>query len=400
MSGGLEPSWGLLPDYVYKVVLKREWSSISVIKNRLSGKKAFPIKIGLKPPSGKNALANYSHLEEFIKQWLDFEHQELLMREIRNFRNVGQQQVPTFLVIDSIKALAKYLGKEAQEKLVQWESKILPIMELDNALVSACIGHLEVIDTMAQTECVAMAKLIPQLRPKMGQGLYLRALPVTLVHTKFIETYDSFITSCLDVLTDNEVSNSGGLMSWLECTPKPIGWILVRPLCPKTKKSLGNIPILKMSQRDLSHFNFPCKNIIVVENESTGLSLPEMAETIAVFGGGANVSWLSSEYLSNKHVYYWGDFDSYGFKFLNDARQLCPHLKSIMMDESTLMVFESYMSDDNFHEGELPELTSEEFLVYDSLRNNKYANTRLEQEYISQDFIENFFRKVMSKSSR
>lgn len=389
MSNDHQPSWGLLPYDVYKMVYKREWSSISLIKKRLSGSKEFPIKIGLKPPTGKDALSNYSHLETFLNQWLEFKHQELLVREMRNYRNVGQQHIPTFLVIDSTKSLAKYLGKEAQEKLIDWEMKMRPILELNSAFATVCIEQLGTIDSMTQAECNTMANLIPQLKPGMGKGLYLRALPVTQVHTKFIETYIGFITRCLDIITGNGVSHAGGLIRWLGCIPKPVGWIFVRPLCSKVRESLGNVPIFKMSQNDLHNFDFPCKNIIVIENETTGLSLPDISETIAVFGGGANVSWLSSEHISNKQIIYWGDIDSYGFKYLSDARLLCPHIRSIMMDEATILAFENHMTEDNYYDGEMPGLTDKELSVCMAMRNKMYTNTRLEQEFISQDFMIN-----------
>ncbi len=385
--------WGLLPEQVHLLVHKREWSSFGVIKQRLLGKKGFPIRIGLKPPSGTEALSNIDHFQIYISQWNAFPYQHLLLKENRNYRNLGQQHIPKHLVINSMKELFEYLGPEAIERSKNWEIKMKSLLAIDRRLSVACFNELETLENMTVLECNLLSLVINQMHPGMGKGVYLRALPLAGVNTKFVETYESFITRCLDELFLEDVSKKGGLNEWLGCEPKPKGWLFVRPLCNATRQKLGNIPILKMAQEDLTKFNFPCSNIIVVENDASGLSLPVLPNTIAVFGGGGNVSWMKSTYLHDKRVFYWGDIDSYGFKFLSDARKLCPHTLSVMMDVETILNFEKRMTGDSFYGGNMSSLTNDEQVLCKNIRTNQYLNTRLEQELIAQDYIDTAIKK-------
>nr|WP_306671236.1 Wadjet anti-phage system protein JetD domain-containing protein [Endozoicomonas sp. SESOKO2] len=84
----------------------------------------------------------------------------------------------------------------------------------------------------------------------------------------------------------------------------PSGWLIVRPLCPKTQANMMGLPILKLSTDVLRHHPLPGSHILVVENEQTGFALPECDDTVAVAGGGRNVSWVDADWLETKTVAY------------------------------------------------------------------------------------------------
>lgn len=389
--------WGLLPEDVYKIVFQKEWSTIAKIKRRLLGKKNFPIRISLKPPSGVQALKHINHFQEYISKWNGFKYPEMLIREKRSFREIGEHNVPKVLIINSVKQLLEYLGAESVERSKGWEIKMEPLLNIDKVLSVACIRELETLERMTLLECKLLAEVIRQLRSGIGNGLYLRAVPLIGVDTKFLETYESIITRCLDVLYSDDVSKSGGLREWLGCEPKPTGWLLVRPLCKTAREAFGGLKIFKMSQDNLAGYHFPCNRIIVVENDASGLSLPELSDTIAVIGGGGNVSWMKSSNLKGKRVYYWGDIDSHGFKFLSDARSLCPATISLMMDRETVLQFESRMTLDSFYTGSVDNLTNDESILFQDLKNGKFSNSRLEQEFIAQDYINCYVDRISEK---
>jgi hypothetical protein len=49
--------------------------------------------------------------------------------------------------------------------------------------------------------------------------------------------------------------------------------------------------------------------------------------TIAVLGSGQDLQWLSSEYLADKKIAYWGDMDSWGMQMLARARTYRPRVE-------------------------------------------------------------------------
>ncbi|NIR95359.1 MAG: hypothetical protein GWO08_17420, partial [Gammaproteobacteria bacterium] len=65
-------------------------------------------------------------------------------------------------------------------------------------------------------------------------------------------------------------------------------------------------PLLQLSTQTLRAAPLPATNILVVENTQSGYGLPALNDTVAVFGGGANVSWMDAPWLRDKNIGYWG----------------------------------------------------------------------------------------------
>lgn len=177
-------------------------------------------------------------------------------------------------------------------------------------------------------------------------------------------------------------------MEWLNCRENPKGWLFVRPLCGESRSALGGLPILQMDTDTLLNFELPARNILVVENVQSGLALPSLENTIAVFGGGKNVSWLSASWLESKRVAYWGDIDSEGFRILGDARSRCLTVRSIMMDEATVNAFNNRMVGEPESARLRPRcLERQEAVLLQKLREGHFGKRRLEQERLSSNYI-------------
>lgn len=83
---------------------------------------------------------------------------------------------------------------------------------------------------------------------------------------------------------------------------------------------------------------------------------------------------------------YWGDLDTHGFAILSRARSYLRKLKSLLMDETTLLSHRDlWGQEDNQHpSAELPLLTAAEQWVYQGLKQQRWGtNVRLEQERIT-----------------
>jgi hypothetical protein len=75
--------------------------------------------------------------------------------------------------------------------------------------------------------------------------------------------------------------------------------------------------------------------VLVVENRDVFLCLPEIAETLAVFGSGKASSLLHvCGWLDASEVVYWGDCDEAGYGILSNLRLNFPRVRSALMDEN------------------------------------------------------------------
>ncbi|MCG0434814.1 DUF2220 domain-containing protein [Pseudomonas aeruginosa] len=93
-----------------------------------------------------------------------------------------------------------------------------------------------------------------------------------------------------------------------------------------------------------------------------------------MFGGGANTAWLQAEWLKDRRIGYWGDLDTWGLKFLADARLRQPHVEAVMMDRDTLIAHvERGVCEER--PAELPDygLTLAERSLFEELRSGRYG---------------------------
>lgn len=386
--------WGLLPAQALALLRKREWENTSHLKALLTGERNFPISISLKPPSGPQALANLEHFQNFCESWRLYPQQAQVLYKSRSYRTLEQQRIPTKLEIDSVQSLVSVLGDDALRRYEHWSRVIAPILEapmakaLEQELYRALIANLSLLDRLSAEQSYNIAGLLPQLTKNAGQGLYLRALPVRGIDTKFIEEQQVLLQTLLDVIFSGAITDAGGLIPWLGCIPIPKGWLCIKPLSNRVAREIGGFPVMQLPLDVLQRNALPAQRILIVENLSSGLALPSQPDTVAVIGTGRNLQWLSASWLADKQVAYWGDIDTWGLTMLSDARVHCPHISALMMDLPTVLSHQERMVAEPEPAPYMPlMLTEAERRLYSDLLSGRFEQGRLEQERLSQDYV-------------
>jgi len=381
-------NWGLLPVDVKELLKKREWENSSRLRKRFLGQLPFPITVNLKPPTGTQALQDLEHFRQYTQEWKSSSQTEQITWQSKKFRQLGKVDIPTHLKINSIESLIEFLGNGVIEQSQHWQAIMKPILAYDEDIYAVLVKHLNYLDKITINDAKCIANLLSQLKPNMAQGCYLRALPVKGVDTKFIEAHQQLITALLDEIYENNISESGGLIPWLDCRSKPKDWLFVKPLCDKTKSDLSGLHLLRLSTDVLLEQALPAERILIVENEQSGFALPELANTIAVFGGGRNVSWTNADWLKSCNVGYWGDIDTWGFVFLSEVRRNLGSIHPLLMDKETVLKHKDNMVHEDNPCSQLPDyLTEEEQTLFCEVRDGYYGATRLEQEKLNSLYI-------------
>jgi hypothetical protein len=77
--------------------------------------------------------------------------------------------------------------------------------------------------------------------------------------------------------------------------------------------------------------------IVITENKMNFLTLPTLANTLGIWGGGNAAQLLTTvSWLNNCRVLYWGDMDVHGFHIVSRLRRAFPHMTTAMMGLRTL----------------------------------------------------------------
>ena len=245
-----------------------------------------------------------------------------------------------------------------------------------------------------------------------GEQLYLRALPLVHIDTKFIENHDRLLLELLktvnlftdaDELPDADAIDKLG--RFLGVVPRPGGYVNMVVLDPELvgdSSVTGRYRQSMLPINELKEHAPVGKNILIVENKDSGFMLPELKDTVAIFGGGKNVAWAANSWLSGKNkVAYWGDLDQSGFRILSDIRLKAGfEIPSLMMDLSTIELHRDRMcadaSGETVEPREAERLTSAERDAADYLAGAEPSANRLEQEKLDQDYVLRNIREFFS----
>lgn len=384
--------WGLMTDTALNRIRLSFWANRPVFKALMKGEKPFPISLSLKPPDVKQAQSNLTHLQQYITSWQKFPHNQFVVFEPNTLKELSIAPLPVKLKLPDIQSVATCLGETELQELQQIQEKISYILAQSfvpeskrEDLFFCLIDFLETLAAFNQSELNNLCLLIPQLREGLGQNQYLRALPVTQVDTKFIDDNQVFIEALLNLIYDNQVTP---LIHWLNCKRNPKAWLMVRPLDKDTQKKLSGLPLLQIDTQTLVNYPLPARHILVVESVQSGLGIPELPDTIVVFGGGKNLNWLAARWLNKKKVAYFGNIDTQGLAILADARAKLPSIQPLMMDRNTLACYQERMVATNCFD-DIPSVnfTTEEQALFNSLHEGINGKNRLVQERLPPDYI-------------
>jgi hypothetical protein len=317
-----------------------------------------------------------------------------------NYRTVNTKRHSTQDVIDEISFKSeidflKFIRKESEAEIFRKNSdKILArFPELLEWIKKYPLKVVQYADIWEQLLIVCNYF---QQNPK--PNLYIRELPA--VHTKFIETNKGILLEILNrILQASDINQEFNTVKDFE---KRFGLkfnqsqIRVRVLDKIiAHRCLSGLTDVVITQDEFCNLQIPCKKVFILENKTNFsnlmnfLTLPQMENTIGIFGSGFMVANLKNAWwLAEKEIYYWGDIDTHGLQILSQIRGYFPNTKSIMMDFETLNTFK-----DDWSNGEptavtsLSNLTADEQKLFLFVKGKGIEPIRLEQEKISHEYV-------------
>lgn len=236
-------------------------------------------------------------------------------------------------------------------------------------------------------------KVVSYFNSNPNPNLYIRELPIK-VHTKFIEENKSILRELLDMVTidslnKDEKKHFESRFNLKYNEPLVRFRLLDKQIAQNSFSGLEDITI-KIS--DFSKLNVSVEKVLIVENLMNLLTLPNMPNTMAIFGQGFKALSLKGiEWLKACKIYYWGDLDAQGFEILSGFRSHYHQTESLMMDKTTFDMFYENDLETKSKTEILLHLNEDEHKMHQLLFKNKW---RLEQEKIPMDYTLSQLKKL------
>ena len=370
-----------------EIKLKAQRKYAEYLKSLINESTIFPLVI----PGNKTY--NKSSMDEFRREISDISRDS---KEKKGFgytieyqtirtKSLGLQDLPIKVFFECEEDFVRYIAKlEEIQAFKQNYQKILQLIPKLKTWIE--LNPLKVIDNATNWD--SLLKVCQYFQTTPQPNLYIRELPI-LVHTKFIEQNKNILRALLlEIIPeycDHNQTNFENCFNLKTHESQVRFRILDSQL---SNNYLLGITDLAIPLSQFKSLALPIKRVIVIENKVsfyTALTLPDISNTIVIFGSGYKISELKQvTWLHDVELLYWGDIDSQGFEILSQFRSYFPHTNSLLMDEITFdLFFEQDLGTPTTIKVE-NYLNDEEQYLYQRISSN---NWRLEQEKIPVEYI-------------
>lgn len=257
--------------------------------------------------------------------------------------------------------------------------------------------YFDVLADYSDADFRRLEEMLACLLHHPNSQLYPRQIPIAGADSKWLEARKGIIS---DLLATLQGGPTGGRDLYKRCGLRlPPQLIRIRVLDAELRTQLGGLGDITAPIEETAGLSIRPKHIFIVENLQSGLAFADLEGAVVIMrlGYGVDVlEWLL--WLQSAQCIYWGDIDTHGFAILNRARTYHPDMKTVLMDEATLLQHrELWVEEKEQHPAtELPWLTASEQKLYQSIKRNAWGqHIRLEQERIGWDVAWNAIQAII-----
>jgi hypothetical protein len=299
---------------------------------------------------------------------------------------------PERIVFETQGDFLRYLGKE--QEFAAFAAAVGRIRsrypELESWVRS---NRVLLMDVCGQLD--GLLYIVEYLRSHPRPGIFAREIPGPL-DTKFIERNRRVLREWLDLILSPQTIRADE-----EHFERRFGLryaephVMLRFLDPDVQSACScPWPELSLPLHTMGRMAIDVKQVLVVENKVSLLTLPALANTIAVGGLGNGVTDLRYlPWLASCALWYWGDIDAEGLTILSRLRTVFPQTRSLLMDTETLACWRDQVAvPGTGHFSNIPPgLMDAEQLAF---RECVDENLRVEQERLPQTFVNKTLQDV------
>lgn len=347
----------------------------------LEGAGEWPLVVPLGAPTERDFTDDPTGVRSWVDMWASWRGAGELLWEEKKWPRVGTQRLPASIKLVTARDVAAWTGQE--RRLVRASARFGELVTSWPSLRerSGLAKHFDVLADYNDQDFDRLKGTLSWFLANPLSGLYVRQLPIEGIDTKWLEKRTGVITELLALLSGGEVRQDFHGTCGLRRMPHRIR---MRILCPVLRLCVGGLEDLEAPVEQLAALALRPKRVIIVENQETGVALPDMDGAVAFMRLGNSVSILSSlRWLEGVPAVYWGDIDTHGLAILARARRALPGISSVLMDEETLLAYKPLwgLEPSQHADAELAELNPNERAVFDGLREGRWGTKlRLEQE--------------------
>lgn len=375
----------------------RHWSSYAYHRLRLSGTpwQAFDIPFG--KPGGRELLNDFANIRNSLHELQTSAKATLGYGYRIDFepvahRQLGEQHLPSRIYFETEQDFLRFIGKlrEATQfkQLAQQTFERHPaIAEVLHDKPRWLLDNLEVWSKLLSVADWFIAHPRPDI--------FIRQIDLPGIDSKFIEQHKTQLTILLDALLPPSTIEHEA-KSFERRYGLRFDQHLIRFRLLDLSIAVSGLTDITLPLAEFCRLELPLKYVFITENKVNGLAFPDFPESMVIFSLGYGVGSLAeADWLKTKQIVYWGDLDTHGFEMLSRLREIFPHVESMLMDNTTLVMNRTLCVTEASPVNNFPPfLTDTEHSTFNALLSPSGIALRLEQERIPFGQIEAFLRTL------
>lgn len=345
----------------------------------------WPLTIPLGVPTEQAAKTRLDAALAWVRAWQTWRGAGMLQWTERQWRTLGTQRVPESLRLGGVRDVAAWL-----DEVERWDrarGRQAGMVRRWPVLTGRLGRFFDVLADYADPDFERLIATLDWLERHPDSGLYLRQLPIAGLDTKWIEARKGVLADMLCHIT-NRADIPGDFHALCGLRRPPVR-LRMRVLDPALRARVGGLGDLTVPVNELDRLDLAPRHVVIVENLQTGLAFGDLPGTVLFMALGYGVDLLARvSWVRGARSFYWGDIDTHGFAILSLLRAQLPAVRSLFMNESTLLAHRAlWASEPTQHAAhELPHLDPVEQALYHVLKQHVLGSAvRLEQERISWD---------------
>jgi hypothetical protein len=376
--------------------LRKKWDTGVMLAERARGAGFAPVDLPLRGPTAGELGSCYTGVAAWARNWADQRGPFTVTMKVVGARGIGANAIPDRFRIDTFDDLTRFLGTAAEARrhceLLSLTNHMLPqLYSWVTDKPMRALGHHEHFEKL-----LACVRWLVENR---NRHRYLREIDVPGVDTKFVERHRATIAELVDFVAGRRAApETRDFAVRYGFRSKPAR-VRIRILDPHVSPFPTGITDVELCVDELVQLRFDVERVFVAENEVTSLAFPAAPRSLLIFGGGYAVSRVAGlDWLTNVHLYYWGDIDTHGFAILDRLRASLPAAHSMLMDRATLTAHETHWDREPAPVNtDLANLTADESALYRDLVEDTFGvAVRLEQERIGYPMIEAAISRIVN----
>ena len=349
----------------------------------LQGQGAWPLRLPLGVPTETEAAAHKAHLGRWLKAWQEWSGPGEVSWTERRWARLGTQRLPAAIHFAEAAEVADFLGLAAQWR--QASDRLRQVGGRWPGVTPAASSNWEVLAHWSEADFARLLALLDWLAGHPDSGLFMRQLPVAGVDGKWLERHRRVVTRWLGALQGREIEGVDfHVLTGLRPMPDRLR---LRCLDAGLRRRLGGLGDIEVPVEEAAALALPVHCAFIVENLQTGLAFEDLPGAVVFMKQGYAVDvYARIPWLQRMPVFYWGDLDTNGFAILDRLRVHLPAVRSLLMDEATLLRHRPLWTreDRPSAASQLPRLAPGEAALYAALRSGRWGQgVRLEQERIA-----------------